>query len=142
MQRPDLHANEALRGLKACIAQIDEVTAKIAAWASQRTGDEVTALCQNHHMPCARLRDVLEVLEDPHLHARGFLMHRPTAPGSVVLLNSPIRYRDSTLRPLTPTPSLRQHTQQRACAKHLPAPGWQPLPSFERHTPNAIARIR
>jgi crotonobetainyl-CoA:carnitine CoA-transferase CaiB-like acyl-CoA transferase len=112
MQRPDLQTNEALRGLKGRIEQIDAVTDMIAEWAAQRTRDDVTALCQRHHVPCAPLRDVLEVLEDPHLHARGFLTHQSTAAGPVALPNSPMRYAGSALRPLTPPPSLGQHTDE------------------------------
>ena len=71
-------ADESLRALSGRIERIDEVTAEIAKWTATRTRDEVSAICEKHHMPAAPLRDVLEVLADPHLHARGFLTrHRP-----------------------------------------------------------------
>lgn len=112
MGRPDLRDNLALRGLKERIARIDEVTALIAGWAAKRTRDQVTALCQQHHVPCAPLRDILEVLADPHLQARGFLTQQPTAAGPVALPNSPMRYAGSALRPLSAPPSLGEHTDQ------------------------------
>ncbi len=112
MGRQDLRANESLRDLRGRIAQIDHVTAEIAAWASRHTREQVSALCQQHHVPCAPLRDILEVLDDPHLHARGFLSKRTSDSGTVVLPNSPIRYEGSALRSLTPSPLLGEHTDE------------------------------
>ena len=99
-----------LRQLKARIARIDEITEAIAQWASTRTRDEITTLCQASHVPCAPLRDVLEVLDDPHLRARGFLTEHPTHAGPVALPNSPMRYEGSPLRTLTAPPALGEHT--------------------------------
>ena len=52
----------------------------------------------------------LEVLNDPHLHARGFLKLTDTETGPVALPNSPMRYIGSDLRQLTPPPGLGEHT--------------------------------
>lgn len=112
MGRGDLRDDASLRQLKGRIERIDEVTAVVADWAMARTRDEVAAQCQAHHVPCAPLRDVIEVLEDPHLHARGFLTHQPTGAGPVALPNSPMRYEGSDLRPLTAPPALGQHTDE------------------------------
>lgn len=109
MGRADLKADEALCQLRGRVLRIDDVTAAVAAWTARRTRDEVTALCEQHRVPCAPLRDVLEVLEDPHLHARGFLTHHATNAGTVALPNSPMRYKGSALRPLTAPPALGQH---------------------------------
>jgi len=58
------------------------------------------------------LRGVLEVLADPHLHARGFLTDQVTDAGPVALPNSPMRYEGSALRSLTSPPSLGEHTDE------------------------------
>jgi crotonobetainyl-CoA:carnitine CoA-transferase CaiB-like acyl-CoA transferase len=63
-------------------------------------------------VPSAPLRYVNEVLEDPHLIARGFLTPHVTENGTVALPNSPIRYQGSSLRPLQPPPALGQHTDE------------------------------
>lgn len=110
MGRPDLKADESLRQLKGRIDRIEEITTIIAQWAKARTRDEVTALCQKHHVSSAPLRDVVEVLEDPHLRARGFLKEVVTEAGTVALPNSPIRYDGSDLRALSPPPDLGEHT--------------------------------
>jgi crotonobetainyl-CoA:carnitine CoA-transferase CaiB-like acyl-CoA transferase len=110
MERPDLKTNEPLRGLHGRVARIDEVTAMITEWTSTRTRSEICDRCERHHVPAAPLRDVVEVLADPHLRARGFLTEHLTETGAVALPNSPMRYDGSSLRPLTPAPSLGEHT--------------------------------
>ncbi|OGA52646.1 MAG: hypothetical protein A3G24_15345 [Betaproteobacteria bacterium RIFCSPLOWO2_12_FULL_62_13] len=112
MGRPDLRDSEELRRLQGRIARIDEVTAAVADWTASRTREEVSALCEKHHVPAAPLRDVMEVLADPHLHARGFLTNQVTDAGPVALPNSPIRYEGSALRSLTSSPSLGEHTDE------------------------------
>lgn len=112
MGRADLRNDMPLRGLKERIARIDEVTAIIAEWAGKRTREAVVDLCQKHHVPCAPLRDILEVLNDPHLKARGFLTRHDTSAGPVALPNSPMRYAGSPLRPLSAPPGLGEHTDQ------------------------------
>lgn len=110
MGRADLRDDEALRHLQGRIARIEEVTAAIAEWAAMRTREEVSAVCQKYRVPAAPLRDVVEVLADPHLYARGFLSAQPTEAGPVMLPNSPIRYEGSAMRQLTSPPRLGEHT--------------------------------
>ena len=112
MGRPDLTADESLRHLHGRIARIDDVTAMVAEWTGAHSRDEISALCEKYRVPAAPLRDVLEVLSDPHLHARGFLTKQPTAAGPVALPNSPMRYEGSALRPLSSPPDLGEHTDQ------------------------------
>jgi crotonobetainyl-CoA:carnitine CoA-transferase CaiB-like acyl-CoA transferase len=112
MDRPDLRANQSLSGLLGRVERIDEVTSEVAKWTAKHTRDEVSAMCEKHHVPAAPLRDVMEILDDPHLHARGFLTEQVTEAGPVNLPNSPMRYEGSGLRPLTPPPALGEHTDE------------------------------
>jgi crotonobetainyl-CoA:carnitine CoA-transferase CaiB-like acyl-CoA transferase len=112
MDRPDLAADPSLRTLQGRIERIDDVTAIIAGWTCRRTREEASAVCEKHHVPAAPLRDVTEVLEDPHLHERGFLTDVETEAGRVALPNSPMRYAGSALRALSPPPELGQHTYE------------------------------
>jgi CoA:oxalate CoA-transferase len=112
MGRADLRDSAELQRLQGRIARIEEVTAAVADWTTTRTREEISALCEKHHIPAAPLRDVMEVLTDPHLHARGFLANQITDAGTVALPNSPIRYAGSALRPLTSSPSLGADTDQ------------------------------
>jgi CoA:oxalate CoA-transferase len=112
MGRPDLRDSEELRRLPGRVARIDDVTAAVADWTATRTRNEISALCDQYHVPAAPLRDMMEVLADPHLHARGFLTDYVTDAVPVALPNSPMRYEGSALRPLTSAPSLGQHTDE------------------------------
>jgi CoA:oxalate CoA-transferase len=112
MGRPDLRDSEELRRLPGRVARIDEVTAAVADWTATRTRNEISALCDQYHVPAAPLRDMMEVLADPHLHARGFLTDHVTDAVPVALPNSPMRDEGSALRPLTSAPSLGQHTDE------------------------------
>jgi CoA:oxalate CoA-transferase len=112
MGRPDLRDSEELRRLSGRVARIDEVTAAVVDWTATRTRNEISALCDQYHVPAAPLRDLMEVLADPHLHARGFLTDHVTDAVPVALPNSPMRYEGSALRPLTSAPSLGQHTDE------------------------------
>jgi CoA:oxalate CoA-transferase len=110
MDRPDLAADAGLRTLQGRIQRIDDVTEIIAQWVCSRTREEASAACEKLRVPAAPLRDVSEVLRDPHLHARGFLTDVETEAGKVALPNSPMRYGGSALRALSPPPALGQHT--------------------------------
>lgn len=112
MGRPDLRESERLAHLAGRIEHIDEVTEAVAQWAGSRTRDDVSALCEQHRIPAAPLRNVIEVLNDPHLHERGFLTTHATEAGDVSLPNSPMRYAGSPLKTLTPPPGLGQHTDE------------------------------
>jgi crotonobetainyl-CoA:carnitine CoA-transferase CaiB-like acyl-CoA transferase len=46
------------------------------------------------------------------LRERGFLSDHETESGTVALPNSPMRYGGSAMRPLTPPPSLGEHTDE------------------------------
>jgi crotonobetainyl-CoA:carnitine CoA-transferase CaiB-like acyl-CoA transferase len=110
MGRTDLHDDEKLRHLNGRIDAIEEVTAAVAQWAAAHTREEISALCELHRIPSAPLRDVMEVLADPHLRARGFLTDVETEAGVVALPNSPLRYEGSALKALVAPPGLGEHT--------------------------------
>jgi crotonobetainyl-CoA:carnitine CoA-transferase CaiB-like acyl-CoA transferase len=112
MDRPDVAADASLGTLRGRIDRIEDVTEIIAGWTRGHTREEASAACEKHQVPAASLRDVGEVLEDPHLHARGFLTDVETEAGTVALPNSPMRYVGSALRALSPPPELGQHTHE------------------------------
>ena len=85
MGRHDWHDDPKLRLLGGRIERIEELTEAIGKWASGLTREQVTTLCQKYRIPCAPLRYVNEVLEDPHLLARGFLSVTPTENGPVAV---------------------------------------------------------
>lgn len=112
MGRQDLHDDQSLRGLHARIARIEELTDAISAWTGGLTRDQVVSICHEYHVPSAPVRNLQEVLADPHLRARGFLTEHPSAKGPIALPHSPMRYAGSDLMALRPSPGLGQDTEQ------------------------------
>ena len=53
-------------------AQEDRIEAAVAAWTAQRTADEAMALLQQAGVVAGAVRHPLDLIEDPHLAARGF----------------------------------------------------------------------
>jgi crotonobetainyl-CoA:carnitine CoA-transferase CaiB-like acyl-CoA transferase len=111
MGRADYQFDADLKNLKGRIDRIDEVTDAIAQWAATHTREEVVALCQAQRVPAAPLLDAVEIVQDPHLHARSFLTHHTNDRGTVALPNSPMRYEGSELLPIKAAPELGADTE-------------------------------
>jgi crotonobetainyl-CoA:carnitine CoA-transferase CaiB-like acyl-CoA transferase len=111
MDNAEYRADEDLKNLKGRIARIEEVTETIAKWASARTREQVVALCQAHRVPASPLLDAVEIVQDPHLHARSFLTNHTTSTGTVALPNSPMRYEGSALLDIKAAPELGADTE-------------------------------
>ena len=52
----------------------EEAEALIAPWFLERTKEEIFRLCLEHKVPCAPVRTIEEVVNDPHLEARGYFV--------------------------------------------------------------------
>lgn len=92
---------------------MDEVDALVEAWTSTLTREEVQLQAQRFRFPCAPVRSLAEVVDDPHMHERGMLERiRHRRLGEIVLPHSPLRF--PGLDPLTrrPEPELGEHTAQ------------------------------
>lgn len=112
MGRKDLREDPDLQELKGRIERIEEITDAVSSWTGTMTRDEVTAVCEQNRIPAAPLKNVREVLTDPHLHERGFLTDVTSESGTVALPNSPMRYEGSALRSLEAAPELGEHTYE------------------------------
>jgi CoA:oxalate CoA-transferase len=65
----------------------------VSGWTSSHTRAEIFAATSRFKIPCAPVRDIEEVMHDPHMHGRGMLEvvdHYDYGP--VVLPNSPLRF--------------------------------------------------
>jgi crotonobetainyl-CoA:carnitine CoA-transferase CaiB-like acyl-CoA transferase len=89
---------------------LDEVNAIVTAWTSQLTKDEAASQARKFRIPCSPVRDVSEVMHDPHMHARGMLewVDHPDL-GRVVMPTSPIRLHETDVAAAMPSPHLGQH---------------------------------
>jgi CoA:oxalate CoA-transferase len=90
-------------------SHLDEVNAIVTAWTSRLTKQEAAEQARRFRIPCAPVRDVSDVMHDPHMHGRGMLewVDHPDL-GRVVLPTTPIRLHDTDVVAAMPSPHLGQ----------------------------------
>jgi formyl-CoA transferase len=87
-----------------------ELDAEIAAWTRRHTKFEAMRILCEAGVAASAVYDTIEVFDDPHLQARGFIerVEHPVE-GTVTLMKSPIRMSESEV-PLRPAPVLGADT--------------------------------
>lgn len=107
MERSDLAGDPRFASLRDRVAHIDEIDAVVGAWTRGFAKQPLFELLMAHRVPCAPVRDLDEVVNDPHMHERGALQwqEHPTL-GRIVVQHSPLRFLGSELRPLEPSHAL------------------------------------
>ncbi|MBO0710009.1 MAG: CoA transferase [Acetobacteraceae bacterium] len=110
MGRDDLANDPRFASNAARMDNVDETDALVAAWTSTLNRAEIFAITRQYRIPCAPVRTIPEVMNDPHMHGRGMLewIDHP-ALGRVVVPNSPIRLHGAERSPTQPSPALGQH---------------------------------
>jgi CoA:oxalate CoA-transferase len=115
MQRPELLESVRYRDHAARFAIADEVDGIISEWTRAHRRDDLVKILLEHHVPCAPVRTVAEVVADPETKRRGMLLDSefPTR-GSIEVLGLPIKLSDADYNraPLRPPPALGQHTAE------------------------------
>ena len=108
--REDLIDDPQFATNSARVKHFDELDAIVGEWVAPRSRREVMELLASADVTCGVVQDVPEVLEDPHLRARGTLQDitHPTA-GKVTVVGSPIRFDNEPPTVETPSPTLGQH---------------------------------
>lgn len=91
----------------------DEVDKIVADYAAKYKRDELFAILSPHHIPCAPVRDLAEITNDPHLHERGMLewMDHPKY-GRIAAARSPLRFEHQGLTELKPSAELGEHNHE------------------------------
>jgi crotonobetainyl-CoA:carnitine CoA-transferase CaiB-like acyl-CoA transferase len=113
MERPDLAVDERFRSNGRRFHNIAELDEIITVWMSTRTRADVVATLHAARVPVAAVREVAELVDDAHLHARGALQRIDhPALGPIVVPHSPLRFRGSNLAPLSPSPALGEHNDE------------------------------
>ena len=112
MGRPELADDPRFATLKTRVASIDAVDEIVSAWTRERTKQDVFEFLMKHRVPCAPVRDLDEVMNDPNMHARGSLQwqNHPEL-GRIVVQHSPLRFAGVPLATLEPSRALGQDTQ-------------------------------
>jgi CoA:oxalate CoA-transferase len=112
MGRPELADDPTYTSRVLRVQRIDEVDALVAGWSSQLTKQEIAEQLNAAGVPSAPVREIGEVVHDPHLRQRGMLskLDHPEL-GSLVVPHSPIRVGD-WYADLVPSPTLGQHNDE------------------------------
>lgn len=112
MGRDDLKDDPKFIVNDARIAHFAETEAIVTAWTSTHTRAEIFAATSQNKIPCAPVRDIAEVMADPHMHSRGMLEYADHHDfGQVVLPNSPLRFHDTKPVPLRISPRIGEHNE-------------------------------
>ncbi len=108
--RDDLLVDERFTSGRLRIAHADELDAEIAAWTIKHSKFEAMRILCNGGVAASAILDSMEVLNDPHLRARGFIeeVEHPTE-GTITLMKSPLRMSKSEV-PLRAAPLLGADT--------------------------------
>ncbi len=106
MDRPDLAADPRFENLGARVANIEAVDELVSEFSSRYDKEDLFRLLMSHRVACAPVRDLDEVIHDPHMLARRAIewIDHPDL-GRVPLPNSPNRYGGT--EPLAIVPSRR-----------------------------------
>lgn len=111
MGRPELADDPAYATNAARVARMDDVDALIEDWTARQGVHELFEQAKSRRIPCAPVRDVHDVLSDPHMHQRGMLewVENPRL-GRIVQHNSPLRFSAAEGVPTRPAPELGEDT--------------------------------
>lgn len=106
MQRPELASDPRFANLEARVANIEAVDEVVSAFTRSSGKEALFAHLMRHRVPCAPVRDLRDVVHDPHLLARRAVewIEHPDL-GRIPLPNSPLRF-DGT-EPVALVPSRR-----------------------------------
>ncbi|MER5437679.1 CoA transferase [Streptomyces sp. NPDC002790] len=91
---------------------MDEVDTVVGAWTRTRSKEEIAAALKDLKIPCAPVVTLPELLEDPHIRARGVLRTVEDEQGSFMTLGSPLFLSDSPMVEPTRSGGLGEHTDQ------------------------------
>jgi formyl-CoA transferase len=105
MGRPELATDERFKDRRSRLHNVEEVTAAINQWTTTHTKHEVMQILGEAGVPCGKVLDSVELLNDPHLRERGMIVtvQHPvrgefTMPGCPVKLgDSPVEVRSAPL---------------------------------------------
>jgi CoA:oxalate CoA-transferase len=106
IQRPELAADPRFIDLKSRVANIDTVDDIVGQFTSGYKKEDLFQLLMRHRVPSAPVRDLNDVIHDPHMLVRRAIewIDHPDL-GKVPVPNSPMRYSGS--EPLEIIPSRR-----------------------------------
>ena len=107
MGREDLKDDSRFADLKTRVAHMEVVDELVSAWTAKQQKQPLFEHLMKHHVPCAPVRDLAEVVNDPHMHQRGALQWQQHPElGRIPVQHSPLRFDGVELMTLTPSARL------------------------------------
>jgi len=107
MGNPSGASDERFATMASRAEHMNETDELVSQWTRERTRAEITAITQQHGVICAPVNQLEDVLNDPHLAARGTLEKRPHQSfGEIAQMHTPLRFRDIDPPELTDPPQL------------------------------------
>ncbi|MFM9845895.1 MAG: CaiB/BaiF CoA transferase family protein [Hyphomicrobiaceae bacterium] len=108
--KPELRGEPRFANNAARVQVMAEVDGLIEAWTRTKTKAEAFAILKRHRVPSSPVRDLAEVMHDPHMHQRGMLerIDHPDL-GEIVVPTSPLRFHGAEKVETVPSPRVGQH---------------------------------
>lgn len=112
MGRPEIAEDERFRDQKARNQNGETLAAIISEWTARHTKHEVMKTLGEAGVPCGKVLDTVELLNDPHLRERGMIVtiDHPVR-GKFTMPGCPVKLEDSPVT-VTPAPLLGQHNAE------------------------------
>ena len=110
MGRSDLLDDPRFKTVLDRLKHIDLTDEIVSQWSSRLTRSEIVEVCRQNKVPCAAVRDLLEVTQDRHLHARGMLreIEHPEY-GDILVHRSPLVLHGAGTPDYIPSARLGEH---------------------------------
>lgn len=104
MGHAELAADSRFASLKTRVAHMDEVDRIVGSFTQRHDKQALFELLLKHRVPCAPVRDLDEVVNDPHMIARGALrwIDHPEL-GRIPVQSSPLRFEGVDPLPIVPS---------------------------------------
>ena len=118
MGRPDLAEDSRFAKLSGRSRHRDEIDALIGQWTSTRSRAELMELLNSSDIICGVVKELPEVMNDPHLLERGALqqLDHPQL-GPITIFTSPLRFNGEPSRPRSASPILGADNERVYCGE-------------------------
>lgn len=116
IDRRDLEADPRFADMAARVENVDAVDEVVEEYTRPRKTIAVFDHLRSFGVPCAPVKGLDEVVEDPHLHERGMLqdIEHPEM-GAITAFSSPLRFDDEAPARVTASPRLGEHNRDVFC---------------------------
>jgi crotonobetainyl-CoA:carnitine CoA-transferase CaiB-like acyl-CoA transferase len=113
MDRPELASDPRFSDLAARVKHMDEVDEIVRSFTARYKKEELFEFLLSHRVPCSPIRELEEVIHDPHMLARKFIQwtEHPTL-GNIPLPSSPMRYDEAEAATLVPSRQLGEDNEK------------------------------